>query len=83
MYHRSDAWRPVDAQIKADVSARGPILLSRLVLVRSGAKVVPARWRHALERYNHANDTVIRREGAWWNEQGRCLEFEPTEYRDL
>lgn len=83
MYNPSTVWRPIDTNIKNDVSVQGAIPLSRLVLVRSGARVAPARWRHPLERYNRSTKVAIKRQGAWWSERGKCLEFEPTEYRDL
>jgi hypothetical protein len=83
MYSAAKAWRPIDNLIKRDVSVAAPVRLSRLVLVRLSKREAPARWRHAFERYNSATGAVIQRQGAWWTEQGRVLEFEPTEYRDL
>ena len=82
MYEPTASWRPIDANIKSDISVSRPFHLSRLVLVRSGKRETLARWRHPLERYDSSKDSVIRRQGAWWCEQDRILDFEPTEYRD-
>jgi hypothetical protein len=82
MYEPSASWRPIDASITTDISVSRPFHLSRLVLVRSGTRETLARWRHPLERYDSSKDSVIRRQGAWWCEQDRILDFEPTEYRD-
>lgn len=83
MYEPAASWRPIDANIKTDISISRPFYLSRLVLVRVGAGETPARWRHPLERYDSAKDSIITRQGAWWNDKDRTLEFEPTEYRDM
>lgn len=62
-YEPAASWRPIDANIKSDISVSRPLHLSRLVLVRSGKRETLARWRHALERYDSAKDSIITRQG--------------------
>jgi len=82
MYEPAASLRPIDANIKIYISVSSTFHLSRLVLVRSGKREMLARWRHPLERYDRSKDSIITRQGAWWCEQGRTLDFEPAEYRD-
>lgn len=81
----SAMWRPIDTapkELEQQLAGLG-LEFGPWVRVRNEAETAKARWRLPVSRYDIQTDQVIRRNGAWWGEKDRPLQFEPTEWDDL